>query len=377
MKKILTLFIVPLLVLSLLIILVRWHAIHNEQHQDILLSMQLSKLHTLLQSQMLFLKSDDAFFKEEILQSNTKLIKNFQQLQQSISAKQINIKALQHHVKDHIDLVETYISTQAVFHNELYYLLDYIMQTNDIKVKKILFKYMEHTLSNKIPKKISLSPNMSQKEIQKLLLARHLYIFKKSYVALKRVKLELHHEALIDTIKKESITLEKRYTTIYSYEHKFILVIAINTMLLLGVILYLLYVNARSLKAQNILNSELENFLSVFKKSMIYSVSDTQGNILEVNELFCDVSGYDKESLIGKNYDFLQSHTKTQQFWQQLQSKQAFHGTLINRTKNAQEIILDTIVVPLLNEKNEISKYVSIQHDISDLVQAKEAAQES
>ena len=39
----------------------------------------------------------------------------------------------------------------------------------------------------------------------------------------------------------------------------------------------------------------------------IYSVADRRGNIVDVNDAFCRISGYDREALIGNNHRIINS----------------------------------------------------------------------
>lgn len=48
--------------------------------------------------------------------------------------------------------------------------------------------------------------------------------------------------------------------------------------------------------------------LDTLKNEFIVSITDTSGNILEVNDAFCDVSQYSAEELIGSNHRIYRLH---------------------------------------------------------------------
>lgn len=45
------------------------------------------------------------------------------------------------------------------------------------------------------------------------------------------------------------------------------------------------------------------------------STADSRGSILDVNDAFCRISGFDKSELIGQNHRLLRSGVHNQAFW--------------------------------------------------------------
>lgn len=112
----------------------------------------------------------------------------------------------------------------------------------------------------------------------------------------------------------------------------------------------------------------------------IVSETDLCGTISYVNDLFCDISGYSREELIGQNHRLVRSHEHPSEFfadlWQTLSEGRIWHGELCNRAKNGQLYWVATTIAPILGEGGLPCKYLSIRFDITALksVQAHLAA---
>ncbi|MDT0595801.1 PAS domain-containing protein [Glaciecola petra] len=110
--------------------------------------------------------------------------------------------------------------------------------------------------------------------------------------------------------------------------------------------------------------------LDTLKNEFIVSITDTSGNILEVNDAFCDISQYSSEELIGSNHRIINSGTHSKAFfkdlWQTLKNKTTWHGEICNRAKDGSLYWVDSVITPLVDTNGEINRYVSIRSDISE-----------
>lgn len=110
----------------------------------------------------------------------------------------------------------------------------------------------------------------------------------------------------------------------------------------------------------------------------IVSIADLKGDITYVNDKFCDVSGYNREELIGKNHRILKSGEHPPEFyeslWQTITSGKPWHGEIKNRKKTGGYYWVQATLVPFLNEKGRPFQYVSIRTDITTRKQAEEEA---
>lgn len=113
----------------------------------------------------------------------------------------------------------------------------------------------------------------------------------------------------------------------------------------------------------------------------IVSVSDTQGNITDVNDEFCKISKYSKEELIGQNYRIFNSGFHSKEFfkklWDTIGTGHVWKGQVRNKAKDGSFAWLDTVIAPVMGENNEIKEYLSIRIDITATKLAEEALAEA
>ena len=101
----------------------------------------------------------------------------------------------------------------------------------------------------------------------------------------------------------------------------------------------------------------------------LVSETNLAGDITYVNDLFCQVSGYSRDELLGQNHRIVSSGEHSPEFFQQLwaaiSSGQVWHGEICNRAKNGQFYWVSTTITPILDESGLPQKYLSIRFDIS------------
>lgn len=110
--------------------------------------------------------------------------------------------------------------------------------------------------------------------------------------------------------------------------------------------------------------------LSTLDLHGIISAADNNGLVTEVNDAFCNISGYRREELIGQSYRLLNSHTHSTDFWQSMwqdiASGMSWRGEICNKAKDGRIYWVDTTIAPFKNRAGEIERYISIQIDITD-----------
>jgi len=133
---------------------------------------------------------------------------------------------------------------------------------------------------------------------------------------------------------------------------------------------------ARRLKEEILISSnEIGNLKKALDEHSIVSITDINGNIIEVNEKFCSISGYSREELIGKNHKFLKSgkHDKDffKELWETITSGKAWKGVLCNKKKDGTLYYLESTIKPNFDTSGNIVQYISIKTDISELIEQK------
>lgn len=116
--------------------------------------------------------------------------------------------------------------------------------------------------------------------------------------------------------------------------------------------------------------------LSTLNQHAIVSEADTSGNITEVNDKFCETSGYSRDELIGKNHNLVRSDYHPESFykdmWKTISQGHTWHGTICNRNKNGEDYWVDSTIVPYFDSNNKLFKYVSVRTDVTELRQSEE-----
>ena len=98
-------------------------------------------------------------------------------------------------------------------------------------------------------------------------------------------------------------------------------------------------------------------------------ITDQEGIIEYVNEKFCRTTGYSNEEVIGKNPSMLKSGFQDKNFyknlWDTILSGKEWKGELQNKKKNGDIYWESSIISPLVNNKGEVTNFISIKEDIT------------
>lgn len=137
----------------------------------------------------------------------------------------------------------------------------------------------------------------------------------------------------------------------------------------------LLAFNTMSAKLdQNI--SFLDGYKTAIDNSSIVSKTDLKGIITYVNKMFCDVSGYTREELMGRSHNIVRHPSMPKELfyemWQTIQDKKIWKGVITNKNKDGSAYIVNATVLPILDREGEILEYVAVRHDITELEKSKE-----
>ncbi|VVN79468.1 PAS domain S-box protein [Pseudomonas fluorescens] len=118
-------------------------------------------------------------------------------------------------------------------------------------------------------------------------------------------------------------------------------------------------------------NGRLKELRFAIDQHAIISVSDVAGDIVHVNDRFCQISGYSREELVGKNHRLIKStiHASTfyQTLWRTISAGKVWRGEICNKTQNGELYWVDATIVPFLNSVGNPIKYMSVRTDITAL----------
>jgi len=105
-------------------------------------------------------------------------------------------------------------------------------------------------------------------------------------------------------------------------------------------------------------------------------ITDKNGYIEYVNPAVEEISGYKREKLIGKRPSIFKSGLHSEDFykelWDTITSGKVFYATFINRKKDGSLFYLDSKIVPIRDDKGEISNFVAVGKDITQVKQIEE-----
>lgn len=100
------------------------------------------------------------------------------------------------------------------------------------------------------------------------------------------------------------------------------------------------------------------------------SIADENGLIKEVNEAFCNLTGYSKNELVGRSHSILKSGYQSKEFyenmWKTISSGNVWNGEFENLKKNKQKYWIEMVIYPKVNPETNEKEYFSISHNVTD-----------
>jgi len=128
-------------------------------------------------------------------------------------------------------------------------------------------------------------------------------------------------------------------------------------------------------------NIELLNqYKNVVDKTSLVSKTDLKGIITYVNDNFCNVSGYSKDELIGKNHNIVRDPNVSafvfKKMWKTIEEGKVWRGSLSNKAKDGSIYYIEATIMPILDKYHNITEFIAIRQDITKQMQSKKRVQE-
>ena len=125
------------------------------------------------------------------------------------------------------------------------------------------------------------------------------------------------------------------------------------------------------------IKDELEQQNFYLNKVAIVSETDADFNILFVNDNFCEIYGYQRSELIGKNHRILKSGKQPEAFFTDMittiLSGGVFKGEVLNKSNGVEKFYwMDITIMPFKDLNGKIIRFVAIMFDITDQIEQKE-----
>lgn len=115
----------------------------------------------------------------------------------------------------------------------------------------------------------------------------------------------------------------------------------------------------------------IDTYRMAVDRAAIFSETDANGTIIYVNDMFCTISGYNKDELMGRNHRVLNSGTHGpvffEEMWSTISSGSTWKGDICNRAKDGSLYWVHSTIMPMVDpESGRIERYISIRFDVSE-----------
>lgn len=121
---------------------------------------------------------------------------------------------------------------------------------------------------------------------------------------------------------------------------------------------------------------ELSSYKKALDQSSMVSITDLDGQLIEVNNNFIEQTGFSYSDLIGQNHNIINSgyHPKSffTEMWKTIQLGEIWTGEIKNKHKDGSLHWMHTSIVPIRDSNKNISQFLSIRNDITRLKEAEE-----
>lgn len=128
------------------------------------------------------------------------------------------------------------------------------------------------------------------------------------------------------------------------------------------------------LKLSQLRNRERALASTVFEQSTYgISITDPEARLVSCNEAFCQLTGYARQDILGRNLSVLQSDRHDPKFyrqlWEQLNQRDHWEGEVWNRRQNGDVRRHELTIKAVRNRDGKLINYVGMLHDVSNRYQ--------
>lgn len=116
----------------------------------------------------------------------------------------------------------------------------------------------------------------------------------------------------------------------------------------------------------------LDQYKMVLDQSSIVSKTDANGVITYVNDVFCEISGYSREELIGQNHNMVR-HPDTDpeifaDLWRTIKGGNVWKETFRNLSKTGKEYYVKTVIAPIFDDSGKVVEFIAARVDVTELI---------
>lgn len=115
---------------------------------------------------------------------------------------------------------------------------------------------------------------------------------------------------------------------------------------------------------------KLQDYVTLVDQNVITSSTDLKGNITYVSEAFCEISGYEKDELLGKSHRIVKHQDMAdevyKELWSFISNNKTWKGEIKNKKKDGNYYWVKASISPIFDEDNKKIGYTAIRQDITD-----------
>lgn len=117
-------------------------------------------------------------------------------------------------------------------------------------------------------------------------------------------------------------------------------------------------------------NNKLEALQQGIDTHLFFSITDTAGKILYVNDKFCKLSKYAREELVGQDHRIVNSDFHPKDFFKELyktiETGSKWRNEIKSKAKDGSYFWTDTLVFPILDKNGKITQYFYLRVSIDE-----------
>ncbi len=116
-----------------------------------------------------------------------------------------------------------------------------------------------------------------------------------------------------------------------------------------------------------------QQYTQAIDASFLVSKTDMDGVIIYANDMFCEVSKYSQNELLGEKHNIVRHESVPKSLfkdlWDTIKRKEVWRGEIKNRDKSGNRYFIYATIFPLVDKRGDIIEYIAIGSNITQRVE--------